>query len=246
MAVQQNQAPNDPSLSDLLKLFRKNMLLGLNCHHVGTIQSFNATSQTANATVNYKKTFFRPNAAGVYRPVLEDYPQLIDCPVYVVGGGGGCLTFPIAQGDECLMAFNDRDLDNWFQGGGANAAVNSSRLHSFADAVIFVGLRSLANVIVSYSSSAIELRNREGTNKVSIASDTVTVQKGATTVVLNDSKISGALGSTMTFEFDATGKMKFTNATGEFIAALIQALSTATAGGFPLLADLTTLQSFQG
>jgi hypothetical protein len=59
----------------------------MNCHAIATIQSFDPTKQTASATVNYKKTYFKPDTAGVYRPVLVDYPQLIDCPVIFLGGG---------------------------------------------------------------------------------------------------------------------------------------------------------------
>ena len=60
--------------------------LGLSCHHIGTIQSFDATKQTASATVNYRKTFFNLNAeSGLYEPVLVDYPMLKDCPVVCLG-----------------------------------------------------------------------------------------------------------------------------------------------------------------
>ncbi len=158
----QNNAPADPSLKDLLDLLKKDILLSLNAHHLGTIQSFDATRQTANVSINYKKTFYKHNAAtGLYDAVLFDYPLALDCPVIVLGGGGGALTFPISAGDECLVLFNDRDLDNWFQG-GAGAAVATPRLHSFADGIALVGLRSLTNVLTGYDATRAVLRNGEG------------------------------------------------------------------------------------
>lgn len=157
--VQQNQIPNEPELKDLLALWKKAILLGLNCHHIGTVQSFDSVKQTATATINYKKTFFEPDpVTGVYGPVLKDYPILLDCPVIVLGGGGGALTFPNAQGDECVVLFNDRDIDNWFQGGGSGAAVATPRLHSFSDGLILVGVRSLANVLKNYDAVRAVLR----------------------------------------------------------------------------------------
>lgn len=160
--IQQNQIPNEPQMKDLLDLFKKDIFLSMNVHHLATIQSFNASNQTASATINYKKTFFQLNSeTGLYDPVLLDYPQLIDCPVICLGGSSTALTFPIVQGDECLVFFNDRDMDNWFAG-NSNGAVASSRLHSFSDGIILVGVRSLSRKISSYDTSHAVLRNNAG------------------------------------------------------------------------------------
>src|ERR1043165_6177607 len=105
---QLNQLPNKPQLKDLLALFRKDLLIGLNCHHVGRIESFDPDTQLAQASIAYKKTRFVEAGEGEYVPILEDYPVLVDCPVVSLGGGDGCLTFPYAKGDECLILFNDR------------------------------------------------------------------------------------------------------------------------------------------
>lgn len=243
--IQQNLIPNEPMLADLLNLFKKDLLLGFNCHHIGTIQSFNSVKQTATATINYKKTYFKPNSVtGLYDPVLVDYPVLLDSPVVCLGGGGSSLTFPIASGDECLVLFNDRDIDNWFSG-SSNGAVATPRLHSFSDGIIVVGLRSMANVIINYNGDAVELRTEDGLTKVSLDDTTATIRRGTTTAVLTDDATTITVGANMTFEVDATGKFKITNATGEFVAALIQVFQTASAGGFPLIADLTTLLTFK-
>lgn len=158
--IQQNLLPNDPGLKDLLDLYKKDILLNFCCHHIGTLQSFNSSNQTATATINYKKTFFLPDSQGIYQPTLVDYPLLMDCPVICLGGGTSSLTFPITQGDECLVLFNDRSIDNWFQG-GAGSAVSTPRLHSFSDGIILVGLRSSAHVIGNYDATRAVLQNGE-------------------------------------------------------------------------------------
>jgi len=175
-----NAVPSDPSLKDLLDLLKKDILLSINTHHVGTIQSFNSAKQTATATVNYPKTYYQLNAVtGLYNPVLVNYPLLVDCPVICLGGGTTALTFPIQTGDECLVLFNDRAIDNWFSG-GAGAALSSPRLHSFSDGLILVGLRSLGKVISNYDSTRAVLRN--GTTLVGVGPSLVKIANQQTTL----------------------------------------------------------------
>lgn len=230
-----NQVPSEPSLSDLWQYWKKQLKLEFQCHHVGTIQSFNPVTQTAQATINYAKTFLQISGVGASSITTSDYPVLVDCPCLVLGGGGGALTFPISDGDECLIVFNDRDLDNWFAG-SSSAAPATGRLHAFSDAIVLVGLRSLANVIVEYDTDAVAL-TYEG-NKIRIYEDKVNVTLGLT--------------ETVNLELTAAGKFAVTNETGELLAALVQLfndVNTATAGGFPVLmptfaVDILTLQSF--
>lgn len=141
----------------------------MNCHHLCTIRSFNSTQQTARATINYKKSYFEQNpVTKLYNEVLRDYPILDDCPVVVLGGSGGALTFPIEEGDEALALFNDRDMDNWFAG-SSSSAVNTPRAHSFSDAIILVGVRSLATVLSSYDTERAVLR--KGSALVGVGKD---------------------------------------------------------------------------
>jgi hypothetical protein len=175
-----NAVPSEPSLKDLLDLLKKDILLSLNAHHIGTIQSFNSAKQTATATINYPKTYYQLNSVtGLYNPVLVNYPLLVDCPVICLGGGTTALTFPIQTGDECLALFNDRAIDNWFSG-GAGAALSNPRLHSFSDGLILVGLRSLGNVLTNYDSTRAVLRN--GTTLVGVGPSLVKIANQQTTL----------------------------------------------------------------
>ena len=134
-----NVTPIDPSLMDLLNLFKKDIFLTLNCHAIGTVQSFNSTNQTAAISINYTKVF-QVNGANGPEAQLRSYPVLFDCPVIFLRGNGGTayLSFPIKVNDECLIFFNDRDIENWFTNGGN--VPNTNRLHSFSDAIALVGL----------------------------------------------------------------------------------------------------------
>lgn len=218
MSQRQNLLPDNPSLKDVLDMYGKGLKLDINCHHICTIESFDPSTQTAKATVNYQRTYFEPDELnpGSYKPNLVDYPILLDCPVVCMGGGNGALTFPITPGDECLALFNDRDFSDWVSTGLKSNPVPTGRIHSFADAILLVGIRSVPNVIPSYSTDAIELRTKDGLTKISLS-------KVGDKVTIN-------VGPAMTMEIDATGQLKITNVAGEFVDALFQLL-TAIQGG---------------
>lgn len=176
---QLNRKKVDPSLKDLLDLHKKDIMLSLNCHAIGTIQSFNSTNQTATATINYKKTVLKQDTNGVVYNELINYPVLLDIPVVIIGGGLCNLTFPIATGDECLILFNDRDIDNWFSSGQVGP-VASSRLHSFADGIAIVGVKSLLHSITGYDMTRAKLAY--GETYVGVSATQVKIANNITTL----------------------------------------------------------------
>jgi hypothetical protein len=164
--IPQNFTPTNPSLRDLLDVFKSQLLIEFSSHHIGTIQSFDATKQTAQVSINYQKTFYTLDSqTQQYLPVLIPYPIIADAPVIVLGGSTTDLTFPIGPGDECLLLFNDRDIDNWFSG-STTAGVATPRLHSLSDAIALVGLRSLPNVLGNYDSIRAVLRAGKTPNAI--------------------------------------------------------------------------------
>lgn len=220
--VQNSAAPTEPHLSDLLNLLKKEIFLDLNCHHLGTIQSFDPGSQTVTATVNYAKTVFQLNQdTGLYDPVLVNYPLLVDMPAIILGGGNAYLTMPITQGDQCLILFNDRSIDNWFQSGQVGS-LNSSRAHSFADGLVLVGLNFLTGTgvtkLTNYDTTRATLRN--GTTGVGVSSSKVKIFN----------QTNGALGPNFTAFFQALTTFMSScagSATDPVLAAAASAFTTA-------------------
>lgn len=175
----------EPSQKDMLDLFRKDLMTDLNCHAIGTIQSFNSgvsdnTAPRAQVTINYKRTYYvLDTSTNQYVPELEDYPTLIDCPVVVLSGGGASLTMPIQQGDECLVLFNDRNLDNWMATGQIGP-VPTPRLHAFSDAIVIVGVRSMIRPLTAWDAARAMLQN--GTTYVGVSPDKVKIANQSTTL----------------------------------------------------------------
>lgn len=209
---------NDPTLADLLNIYRRSIMLDFNCHHLATIQSFDPVKLTVTATINYKKTFFQQNAkTKLYDRVLVDYPLLADIPVVFLSGGTAGVTFPIDTGDQALILFNDRDLDNWFQS-GQTGPVASGRLHSFSDGVALIGPRSLANPIANYDSTRAVLYN--GQTKIA-ASATKVLITNALTISLGQ-----ALSNLMT-ALSAFATTAATSTTDPTLVTAATALGTA-------------------
>lgn len=189
---QNNIVTTQHQLKDAFNILKKEIFLTLNCHHVGKVQTVDFTNQTLTATIMYKKAFTRQKTNGVYETVYEDYPTLIDVPFIVLSGGSAYLKMPIKSGDECLLLFNDRAIDNWWAS-GQNTVLSSSRLHSFSDAIALVGIKSLSNSIQNYDSETLELINDEGfvnikENKIGIGngtSDLLTVLSNLITVLVS-------------------------------------------------------------
>lgn len=244
MAQNINVVPSEPELADLLNYWSKQIKLDLNCHHVGTIELFNPLTQTAQVSINYAKTRLQIDDVGDTTVTTSDYPILLDCPCVVYGGGTGYLSFPIAPGDECLVMFNDRDMDAWFAG-SSSSAPETGRLHAFTDAIAMVGIRSLANVIPTYSSTSVVLDYL--TNKIELSPTGLTITYGTDSVTLNASgitanyagntiqigptSITAAMATGPNIVLNSTGTVEVNNTTGELMTtlnALFQDIQTAT------------------
>lgn len=181
-----NRVNFDPSLADLLNLLRKDIFLSFNCHAIATVQSFDSTNQSVTATINYQKVYQEADAVtGLYSQKPISYPIVIDCPVIVMKGGLAALTFPIAQGDSCLLLFNDRDIDGWIATGGV-AAPQSQRLHAFNDAIALVGLSPFSAPILAYDTDRAVLSNDQA--KVAVGPSLIEISNNVTDLktCLND------------------------------------------------------------
>ncbi|EOY8740663.1 Gp138 family membrane-puncturing spike protein, partial [Klebsiella michiganensis] len=98
----------------------------------------------------------------------KDYPLLVDVPVVFPRGGGCTLTFPVSEGDECLVIFADRCIDFWWQSGGVQEPVDG-RMHDLSDAFCIVGPQSQAKKISGISTTSAQLRTDDGTAFIEVA-----------------------------------------------------------------------------
>ena len=164
----QNFIPVPPDLNAWIRLMFQAFSSSFNCVSLATVNSFDAAKQTANLTINYVRVFKNanpnlPNHApdGQTSNVLLPYPVLIQCPVFILQGGGAYLTMPIKAGDTGLVLFNDRELTTWLTTGQVVPPQNQ-RTHDLSDGIYFGGIRNLLNVIANYNTSVASLTDSTG------------------------------------------------------------------------------------
>jgi hypothetical protein len=126
----------DPELSDLVLKIKQDIFYSMNCIQVGTIQDYNQLTNDASISINYKRQL--PTGKVI------DYPLLVQCPVFILSGGSARITMPIEKGDQCLILFNDRDIDNWYYQGKVDVP-STPRAHAISDGFALVGVSNLPN-----------------------------------------------------------------------------------------------------
>lgn len=147
-----NQLPkiNDPqTIDEVLDPFADYLMATFNCHRIGIIQSFNASTQ--RAVVQLVDVLRRNTFQG--QQLFTPTP-LIDVPVAINYGANGGLNFPIKQGLECMVFFNDRDMQNWKQT-GAVSAPKTYRMHDMSDGVCYIGVKSAVKAVSGYDNSTV-------------------------------------------------------------------------------------------
>ena len=123
----------------------------INCCVPGIVKAFDQESQTASVQPTVRRRIRTENG------VCEmDYPLLGNVPVFFLGGGDYAMTFPVREGDECLVLFADSCIDAWWQSGDVQGQI-VARQHDLSDGFAFVGFRSKPRVIQDFNGVIPEL-----------------------------------------------------------------------------------------
>lgn len=144
---------------------------------------------------------------------LVDMPLLLDCPVVFPHAGGCSLTFPVKQGDECLVVFASRGIDFWWQNGGVQPPPEP-RMHDLSDGFAILGVWSQVTKIASVSTSCVQLRSDDGQAFVEInpQSHDVKVQTSAniTATASGNATLKASKVTIDTPQMMVTGKLTVT------------------------------------
>ena len=178
-----------PTLADTLVNFKRDIFATMNCIKIGKITSFDGAKKTAQIQILFKRVLADGST--------QSYAPIVDCPVFTLQGGGGAIQFPIQAGDQCLVLFSDRRLDEWYQN-GTEAAPGDGRLHDFSDGIALVGVNALNSslptyptnkVILSYMGSQFQLTSTgwnfigTGGAEIDLAGEIVTIKNQTTTLL---------------------------------------------------------------
>lgn len=135
---------------------------------------------------------------------LVDMPLLLDCPVVFPHAGGCSLTFPVKQGDECLVVFSCRGIDFWWQQGGVQPAPEP-RMHDLSDGFAILGVWSQVTKIGNVSTSAVQLRSDDGQAFVEINPQTHSITAKTSSNIVAEASGSATLkASSVTIDSPTT------------------------------------------
>ena len=117
-----------------------------------TIVSFDAG--TCIASVKPEMLYYKTDGTTL------EYPITIGVPVFMPRAGAAQITYPVKEGDSCLLVFSERSLDEWLGKGSVDN--HDPRRYDLTDAFCFVGMYPTQSI----SADNVEVIN--GSTKISL------------------------------------------------------------------------------
>lgn len=195
-----NRNIENVNLNEALNQLKRDIFVNLNCVQIGIIQSFNAENQTAKVRFAIKQVDKIEND-GI--KILKEKPILLEVPCFILYGGNAFITMPISAGDNCIILFNDREIDNWFMNGDVQAP-NTRRAHDLSDAIAIVGLKNLQNTISGYITDGLRIAFGSDT-RIDIKDDAINSVASLLTHTGDISCTGNISAATFTADNGATG-----------------------------------------
>lgn len=121
----------------------------------GKILSFDPATQVASVQPLINELYVAEGGERVSEPL----PVLPCVHVAVQSGGGMRITVPLKPGDEGLLVFSDRSLDDWWTNGQDS---KSERRHDLSDAVFVPGLHRDGKGIPNYDTECVSIGSETG------------------------------------------------------------------------------------
>lgn len=116
-----------PSPADLLTAATASATAKMRTAEPGIITAYDAATQRATVSLGISVRVKRPGGV-----VVHEAPVVVpNVPIAWPRAGGYSLTFPLAVGDEVLLVFSSRSLDEW-KLGAARSGVEASDPRRFA------------------------------------------------------------------------------------------------------------------
>lgn len=214
-----------------------------------TIISYDYTQQKASVQPSIKKRYADDSMQAIDLPVINNVPVIF--PI----SGTASITFPINEGDFCLLVFIERSTDQW-KSNGPGYQPDDPRKFDLSDAIAIPGLLPFnatfpatnnTDFVIKYGNSSItitdsgEIEINSGTETSSITS-TGDINISASGTLTANGTAGAELKSSGTAKVNGTLVAMGNSLTGvELIAqveAIIDALNTSAAAlsAIPLFA----------
>lgn len=179
--------------------------LRLNTSIPAIIEEFDVVTQRVSATPAIKAKCTNLNGEVYY----IDYPKIVNIPIAIQRGAGLSITYPFQKGKLCTLIFSQRSIDNLLLDGtkpaepfvGENPYTSTLRCMDMTDAMCFPGILTNNTKINNYNNSAVEIRSDDGSTKISVSQNSLTLVQGGANI-----EISGGSVKINATSIDITGK----------------------------------------
>lgn len=157
------------------------------------IDEFDPATQRVAATPAIRGKFVNPNNEVTY----VDLPKITNIPLAITKSKKLKITYPVEIGENCTLIFSQRSIDNFIiEGGiqnpfdGQDPTKTQIRCMDMTDAMCFPGVITDKETIPNYATDAIEIRNEDGTTKVSVKENSLTLIQGNANMELKEGNIN--------------------------------------------------------
>lgn len=148
-------------IKDIVNLTSESVQSIINCCKIGRIIDFNSSNWSVTVEILQVMTV---NNNSFIPTILSEVPLLF------YGVGGASITMPNVIGQNCLLLFCDRNIDNFLLT-GQRYKPDNARKHSFADAVALLTVNSFVDTPPMYDESALTVNNKD--NFIKIYNDSI-------------------------------------------------------------------------
>lgn len=184
----------EPDEFMLKELQERSIQYDTNCHRVGRIVAFNKNELTCD--VQLLELMDNVTTGSQNFAIIKQLPLIIE------GNDNSHLTWGNIVGSECLIHFNDRDIDNWFKT-GEEYLPNTTRMHNFSDGFVTLRPRSKGKIF-AYFENGVEIKN--GNTVIHLNDDgTVEITNGTSTITMNGGTVAITGNVTVSGDITATG-----------------------------------------
>ena len=158
----------------------------------GVIVSFDGKTATVQPSV-MMQSVVDGLASFIQYPPIQNVPVVIPFSL----SAGLAQTMPILPGDQCMLLYAERAIDNVVAHGGvqpplitSNQATAQGRTHDITDAVCLPGLLTLAHTIPNYSQTAMEIRDITRSTFISVSKGKIDAQSAGATISMSGGKVT--------------------------------------------------------
>ena len=190
-----NRIVKSQAQRDYLNFWKRVFLLNTSIPAI--IDEFDVATQRVAATPAIQAKYVTPDMEVQY----INYPKITNIPLAMIKCPGLKITCPVKPGQNCTLIFSQRSIDNFLIDGqihepfeGNEPKYCSIRCMDMTDAMCFPGVITNPEAISNFNNDAIEIRNDDGTTKITVSENSLQFTQGGATISMSGNNIDMSAG----------------------------------------------------